>query len=309
MVWSDQEIIRLSAQFVTVADEVYMLYPEDPGNLSRVKDDPAHLFFKKYGESMPPGDWNHPGTKQGIYMMGPNGEYLEGKFAAASNPADIQARLRRAIQRWDALRQSKGYANSPIPSVKATYPPDVSGELIFRVNSRDLPRGAGDRSGRRITEAERTSNAFMDFTKWAWNETWVGVAKTQSFVPDSSGAGAVPISVARSIARTALLDNVRGQNPEWRDQDIKNIAIRMNLVRNSNGSQVIEYTGSAQITDGNKSYSATCYGEGVYDSKVGKFSRLDLVWLGMRGGAAQFNQRANDRGPAPMGVTLSLFKE
>lgn len=285
-----------------------MLYPEDPGNLNRVKDDPAHLFFKKFGESMPRGDWNHPGTKQGIYMIGPNAEYLEGKFAGASNPADILARMRRALQRWETLRTANRYANLPIPTVKATHPPEVSGELIFRVNSRDLPRGADDQSGRRITDSERKSNSFMDFTKWAWNETWVGIPKAQSFVPDSTGSGTVPISAARSIAKIALLDNVRGQNPEWRDQDIKNIVIRMTVVRNSAEGQIIQYTGSAQIMDGNKSFSATCFGEGVFDAKSGKFSRLDLVWLGMRGGAAQFNQRENDRGPAPMGVTLSLFK-
>ena len=40
MVWSDEEVQELSREFVTVTDEVYMLYPEDEWNLKRVADTP-----------------------------------------------------------------------------------------------------------------------------------------------------------------------------------------------------------------------------------------------------------------------------
>ena len=86
MVWSDARLAELSREFVTVADEVYMLYPEDEWNLARVKDTPQHKFFKRFGESMPLGHWRESGTRQGVYMIGPDGEYLEGRFAASSMP-------------------------------------------------------------------------------------------------------------------------------------------------------------------------------------------------------------------------------
>ncbi len=66
LVWSDPEIKRLSKEFVTVADEVYYLYPENPSQLARAEERDDHLFFKRFGQAMPKGDWNHPGTKQGI---------------------------------------------------------------------------------------------------------------------------------------------------------------------------------------------------------------------------------------------------
>ena len=50
MVWSDPEIKRLSKEFVTVADETYYLYPENPQHLERAKGRPDHEFFKKYGD-------------------------------------------------------------------------------------------------------------------------------------------------------------------------------------------------------------------------------------------------------------------
>lgn len=285
-----------------------MLYPEDSWNLERVKNSPEHLFFKQFGESMPKGDWHHPGTKQGIYMIGPNAEYLEGKFAAGGNSSDIVARMNRALSRWESLRKEKGYANAPIPSVKATHPPEVKGDLILRINSRDLPRRPGDQSGRRISDAERQNQtAWPDFTQWAWNESWIGLPSAVAFVPNSDQPQQISASAVRAIARTALVDNVRGQNPDWRDGDVKSVAITMQRIASRGGKQIIRYTGSAQITDGNKAYAPNCYGEGIYDPASRKFDSLDLVWLGIRTGAAQFNQRERDRAPAPMGITLSLF--
>src|SRR5688500_19730664 len=59
---------------------------------------PYSTLFRS-GESMPKGQWNERGTKQGVYMIGPNAEYLEGKFAASADPEDIKARMRRALDR------------------------------------------------------------------------------------------------------------------------------------------------------------------------------------------------------------------
>ena len=83
MVWSDPEILKLSREFVTVAEEVHFIFPEGEGNLTRIAGDPAHEFFKRYGEGMPRGDWNDPGTKQGIYMIGPDAGHLIAEAVAA----------------------------------------------------------------------------------------------------------------------------------------------------------------------------------------------------------------------------------
>ncbi|GMV88837.1 MAG: hypothetical protein AMXMBFR81_17680 [Chthonomonas sp.] len=298
MVWSDPEIKKLSKHFVTVADEVYMLYPEDPHNLARVANNPDHQFFKKYGEAMPRGAWNHPGTKQGIYMMGPNAEYLEGKFAASDNAGDIRARIERALERWETLRREKNYANQPVPEVPFRLPPGIEGELVFRVNLRDLPRGEGDRSGARF---DGVYNHFSEFVRWAWNENWVGVGTAADFVPLGRGVEAVPEATVRHIAREVLVDNVRGQAPTWEAEDVKEAV----LTKQRKGD-VIEYRGRVRMDDGSRKYEAAIYGQGVWDGKA--FRSLDLVAVGPRSGMARFNQRANDLGPAPMGVTLSLHR-
>ena len=286
-----------------------MLYPENPGNLDRVKDRPGHQLFKKYGESMPAGDWNHSGTKQGIYMMGPDGEYLEGKFAASGNAPDVLARLERALLRWETLRKEKDYANRPVPETEWSPPPGVLGDLILRVNIRDLPRGSGDKSGARIHEVPGNKEYYPGYVKWAWNENWIGLPNARAFVPTRGRAEAVDFSVVRRICQEVLVDNVRGQAPGWEREDVREAAITMRRLGSSNGLLKIEYTGKVRMASGSRGYDASLYGEGEWDESKGVFKSFEIVVMGLRRGGSRYNRRDDDPGPAPMGVTLSLRRQ
>ena len=177
----------------------------------------------------------------------------------------------------------------------------VEGELVLRVNVRDLPRGPGDNSGARRHEVPATG-MWMDFTEWAWNENWVAVEKAASFVPKGTEAEPVDPAVVNKIAREVLVDNVRGQAPQWQASEVKQAS--MTMKRLSNGR--IEYVGSVSMASGSRGYDAKLYGQAQWGGT--KFTEFDIVVMGTRRGAAQFNQRENDRGPAPMGVTLSLSR-
>ena len=98
-----------------------------------MKDDPAHLFFKEFGEALPPDDWNHPGTKQGVYMIGPNAEALEGGGAISGDAAQVVERLERALGRWKELRREKKYANRPVPRVATAPPPEVAEASLVQI--------------------------------------------------------------------------------------------------------------------------------------------------------------------------------
>lgn len=285
-----------------------MLYPEDPGNLSRVKDRPEHVFFKTFGEAMPKGAWNHPGTKQGIYMMGPSAEYLEGRFAAGSDAADIRKRLQTALERWKSLSAAKGYANTPVPSVPKAIPPGIAGDLILRVNVRDLPRGGADRSGSRFGDLARNDGSFLDYIRWAWNETWVGIEKAGDFVPAGNGEEPVGEPAARKIAMLALVDTVRGQAPTWRPEHIVSLKLTKRPVGSGGVVSTIEYNGEVKLESGAQGFTAKLYGQAQFDRLARRFVSFDLVASGLRKGAWRFNRREQDPGPAPMGVALSLWK-
>jgi hypothetical protein len=287
-----------------------MLYPEDPGNLGRVADRPEHRFFKSYGESMPAGAWNHPGTKQGIYMMGPDGEYLEGKAAANGDPRDIEARLRRALQAWETLRKQKKYANRPVPAVAEAAPPEVAGKaLILRATLRDLPRGdgAGAAAPSRWRRELGDSSGWRGFTEWAWNQNWIGFDAARAFVTDASKPEAVDAEVVRRLCREILVDNVRGQASWWEDAHVQVAALTMRRVK-ADKVWRLEYLGEARMQDGDRAFAARLRGEAEWDPQQKKFVRFELIALGDRRGASQFNQRRDDLGPAPMGVAVTLFE-
>ena len=73
-----------------------MIYPEGDRALQRAAKNPQHIFFKRFGEAMPKKDWNDPGTKQGVYMIGPDAEYLEGGGAISGDPGRVRRRLKLA---------------------------------------------------------------------------------------------------------------------------------------------------------------------------------------------------------------------
>lgn len=284
-----------------------MLYPEDPHNLKRVKDRPEHKFFKRFGESMPEGDWNHPGTKQGLYMIGPDGEYLEGKFAASGFPTDIKQRMRRALDRWQKLRRDKKYANKPVPKVVSTLPPRVDGkEFVLRVHSRDLPRG-DQRSGLRFDPIADRASGWRGFTHWAWNENWLAVDNWRVLVPAGKKEQDVDEKFVQTLARQMLIDNVRGQANTWPKGAIREARLTMHGERGYGGTKIV-YRGEVDLVDGERAIKLQMHGQGHYDNEHDELKGFRLVALGTRKGAHRFNQRSGDLGPAPIGFAISRYR-
>ena len=96
MVWSDPKLQELARQFVPVAEEVHFLFPEDAASLQRRAADPLHQLFRRFGEAMPPGDWRREGTKQGIYLMGPDGRFVK-HMTYTTDPAKLAEELKEGL--------------------------------------------------------------------------------------------------------------------------------------------------------------------------------------------------------------------
>jgi hypothetical protein len=305
VVWSDPDVQKLSREFVPVADEVYLLYPEDPHNLARVADDPGHRLFKRFGESMPAGAWRHPGTKQGIYMLGPDGEYLEGLGAASGDPADIARRMRSALARWDELRKQKQYRSAPVPAVGVQLPCGLDpARLTLRVSLRDLANAEG-------TTARWRKGAFDDrnwttWLGWAWNQNWFQLADPRDLVTDSAQPREVGAAAFRRLCREVLVDNVRGQAPHWEDAHVQVAKLTMRRLAAAR-TWTIEYAGEARMDAGEQALAVRLYGQGEWNPATERFVRLEIVALGTREGAWSANQRERQRGPSPIGIAFRLF--
>lgn len=273
--------------------------------MQRIANDPTHRFFRKYGESMPEGDWNHPGTKQGIYMIGPDAEYLEGRFAAGGDREDMRKRLRRALQRWQKLRKRRDYRNAPVPVADRVMPPDIEGKaLAFAVSLRDLASIDDPESVRRYRRDRFDDRNWAEFVKWAWNRNWIAFDDPQVFVTKSKEPRPVADEVVRRLYREVLVDNVRGQAPHWREQHVETATLTMRRTKVERSVWTIEYRGEAVMDAGPQGYRATLYGRSRWHSKTGDFESFELVAVGERRGAWRFNQRNRDPGPKPLGIAL-----
>ncbi len=254
--------------------------------------------------------WNEPGTKQGIYMMGPDSEYLAGMFAT-STAEEVKRLLTQAIAKWKVLAKEKGYAQKEIPYVATgcPFPSIAESAMPIKVNMRDLPR-EGARVGERYEEANRSREIWPDFHRWAWNENWIGFSKEDSlaFVPKRAGAEPVDSRVLMRLAREVLVDNVRGQAPSWPEDDIAKLSLSKQRVSQSGSQATIHFKGEARMDSGNAAMTLTLAGQGVWDSQAERFVSFSLAAKGSRSGGWPFNSRSEDPGPAPIGFSLELTR-
>jgi hypothetical protein len=306
VVWSDQTLQELARQFVPVAEEVHFLYPEDPAGMQRVAGDPMHQLFRRYGESMPPADWRAVGTKQGIYLMGPEGEYLEGLATASGDPADLRRRFERALARWQTLRKERGYANKPVPQAGTVVPAAFdAAPLLLRVSIRDLAGADCDTTPRWRPGAFDDGN-WAEFTRWAWNQNWHAVQTPAVLAPKSAAEEVAEPAWFRRFCCEVFVDNVRGQAPAFADEHVRKAELRMRRGATRQGLVEVAYTGEVELDDGEHRMALRLHGSGAFAAVDGRCERLLLVALGERRGTYAANQRSAGASPSWLGFAVRM---
>lgn len=324
LAFSDPHVIELATTaFVPVAENcTYLQRQQDAeGEFFRQVAEQGH-----YGGRTDPTD-----TRQGIYACAADGTFLASvNTRAAEKMLDM---MRRALDAWEARRSTaqapsaqpspaspngRG-ASEPIPALFEADPRYVRqsppGGISLKVYSRDLPRPRGESAG-----AERD-----DWRLRAWNldHAWLTADEVRSLIPSDPAAGKsypVPWPIVRRLARFHLIDNVRGEVSMWREEDVKEavltatvervdgarIAVRLagRVLNKARGAWSIEGNGPAVGTE--RGYDAQLLGYAAFDRERAVVERFDLVAIGSRWGATQYNVRGDDLGPAPLGIAFEL---
>jgi hypothetical protein len=305
-VWTDPAVAKLVSKFVPAADEV--------GHLQRAKDPEALLFQQiaehgHYGGRTVPTD-----TRQGIYALTPGGVFLASINHNA--PDRVAAMLTTALARWDELTQKERLGDA-LPETSAAQASRIErrfpdGGLVLRVATRDLPRDAA---------------ACTDWRAAAWNTdtAWFWKEEVPGFVPADAKPGAtrdVAGPLVRRIATCHLLDSVRGQAPAFDARDVETAKLTSTVTAVEGDTVTLKFVGAVRIvargkwrtrglddvppTDQTRGFDATLLGSATWDAKDARFTAFELVAAGPRWGATQYNGRADDLGPAPMGVVMTL---
>lgn len=303
-VWSNPEVVALAQRFVPAADEV--------SRLQRGKDAEARLFqsiseMGHYGGRTVPTN-----TRQGTYALTAGGEFLAS--INHNDPARMADMLRRALAAWDALpTERRRMADDPDPLAASSarmerfYPEDG---LALRVYARDLPREK--------IPADWRANA------WNTDTFWLRKDEVESMAPPEPKTGAsytLPRFFVERLARLSFVDSVRGQTMPYEAADLQKAEIRARVAQVRNGVATLRLEGSTLATakgrwavegfrdmnspaDQTRGMDLKVLGRAEFDLKGKRFARLELVAAGLRWGATQYNGRADDRDPAPIGFVV-----
>ena len=189
--------------------------------------------------------------------------------------------------------------------------------LILRVFSRD------------VDFADEA--ASRDWRSSAWNRdmAWFRSHEMTSLLPanlDRVGAtAAVPDELVERLARCHLVDNVRGQTPPYSERDVREIRLTATVAHSTAASAEIRYEGAFDIEklgrwaiEGfrdmdqpavrRRGYEGQLLGRATFDREHGKFESFELLALGRRYGATQYNGRHDDP-EGTMAIAFTLAEE
>ena len=264
--FADPEIVKLlQTRFVPVAiDQAYQ----------RRQQDTEGEFYRKIAGQGPRN--NFQGTTQGLYIA-----TADGKLLSFNNNRGAE-RLRRLMK--EALEAPKDTNVAVVEANKVDprfNPQPPAGGLVVRVRAKVLGG------------YEETDDQWRQIFQSAVSRDnlWISDSEHQVLV-----RGEVPSSLQRRIAKFHLVDNTRGEPPMWKDQEIRNVAMKLTGNRLSG-------TVHLETKNGQRGYQADLLG--VVDVKDGKVVRFDVVARGDFWGDGTYTKGA-PKGKFPLAVSFEL---
>ncbi|HEX7901892.1 MAG TPA: hypothetical protein VF950_29305 [Planctomycetota bacterium] len=291
-VWADDDVQALAKNFLCVGDEIWFL-----DNV----DSPGSKLWKTFVKNAAGKIEFGGSTKQGVYAMTPDGEFLAGHFARHEKAETLQL-MRDALKRWTEIAAKNSYKPKPIPSkaLNRTWGADglarnaggdagAKAATILQVVVRDLP-----------FKGERQPGPAS--FKGAFNQTWLDLTaqETQDLLPKGGGRTVVPDALFRKLAKDALLDFVRGQTPPWSDAAIQKAQL---VVEPAPGG--LRYTGEFKAQEGGRGFDAKLHGKAVWDAGANRFRLFELLAVGTRSGSTSVNFRFQEP-PSPLAVAFLI---
>lgn len=282
--------------------------------MQRGEDPEARLFQKIAEQGHYAGRVEPSDTRQGLYAATASGVLLGS--LNHRQPARVARMLREALAKYEALpaaerRRSDAERSAPAPRRwEDRYPPDG---LALAQYSRDVGRAAAE--GR-------------DWRARAWNKdfAWFDAAEAASLVPLDLEVGARrdwPAALIRRLARLHLLDNVRGQTSALPEDAVLRARATSEVVAVEGERVELRITGRTRtLAEGEwavhgfadrgapgehvRGFDAELLGRATWDRAARRFVAFELLAVGTRVGATQFNGRHDDPGPAPLGILFEL---
>lgn len=290
LAWSNPEIAALVKRFVPCADEVWQLQHVDTPEALLFRDfmDDGH-YAKRKGDGK---------TRQGIYAVAPSGKLLASWNARRED--FVAARLEEALEAWEKLSREERLPKEALAAggrAEDAYPEDG---LALRVFTRDLPR----------------EDPPEGWRAKAWNidHLWLSAEEAAALAK-----GALPERAAQRVAFLHGRDNARGQSRPYPAKSVKDASLTARVIGKDGDLVQLELRGAIHVVEAGtwpindrfdqpalheRSFKGTLFGRATWDGS--RFTAFSLACAGERRGATQYNERADDPGPAGLGMVFEL---
>jgi hypothetical protein len=305
LAFSDPAVIDLATRhFIPVA--------ENCSYLQRQQDAKGEFFRLVAEQGHYAGRTQPSATRQGIYACTAEGRFLASINTRQAEP--MRGMMREALQRWREEPADAGQPDSLAPYQADPRTPHgyPEGGLVLKLYTRDLPRAVDTRPDDWRRDAVNYDHA------------WFTREEAESLLPPGARVGArfpVPAAIVRRLARFHLLDNVRGETPLWREDEVRSAEMTLEVAAASSENVELHLEGAVQniargawavhpfvepLPDTERGFDCRLRGFLTWDRSQARIVRFDLLAMGMRWGGSEHNIRRDDLEPAPMGVAFEL---
>lgn len=290
-VWSDPRVIELASEFIATTDEVGRL---------QSGEDPESLFFQEMANQGHAG--GRPGSsRQGIYVCAPSGRFLAS--VNHNSPDRVLRTMRAGLVAWQRLpaderRLVKESVIEPRHRWENSYPEDG---LVVNVFSRDLP--------------EQCEPNQPCASEWNQDFLWFSRDEARGWLgrnPQPGDEHAVPDRLVARVARFHLVDNVKGETPQFSLPGVAESRITTHVVDRSGSIVKLKIEGTTQGSAGEGWWQSAngvvtrLLGRAEFDLRQVAFTEFEIVALGRRWGYTRFNGRRRDPRTGPLGFVFRL---
>ena len=247
-------------------------------------------------------------TRQGIYTLTADGKLLSYKNAGQNAEATLDA-IEQGLRAWKKIPAAKRKPGA----VKVDDDPETDEQF-----HRSLPKGAQVLSV--FTRLIEPCDGGYQATKCETGKGdqpgrdhfWLTAKELADLADPNAKQGStknLSKHVLMRIARFHLLDNTRGEPPDWEDDEVRKIEIALKCKSADEGKIVWTIDGSALMNTKNdkRGCKAMLAGEWTVDRKAKRITAGDLVALGEHWGESPLTRGAPP-GKAGIGIVFTIPK-
>lgn len=231
-----------------------------------------------------------------------------------SDPNVMRAVLAQGLKEWQKLPEAErkpGATQVGAPrKLDANYSRALpAGALVLNVYTRILDK---DRSGDYCVGTCNMPGADQA----ARDHLWLTAQDWKALVPKQPRKGdtlPIPNRLVQRIARFHLLDNTRGEPPNWTREEVRTAKLRLTVDEVTPKAVILRLEGSvllatsANPAEAERGFDVRLLGYLRYDTAKRAFDRFDVVALGEHWGQGPFTHGARP-GRTPLGVAFELAR-